>query len=175
MISTKKLLLKTAQAVGAVKTDVKSVKTAMDTLADKVYPVGSIYMSVNSESPATLFGGTWERIGIGRTLVSAGGGTGAVIDSNTTTTRGSYTGQAEWYPCGERGGEQDHQLTISEMPKHTHRMGDNLWSDGTGSSQAYTMASGRKTTNRYVLSSGEGAFHNTVQPYLAVYMWKRTA
>lgn len=40
-------------------------------LIDLIYPVGSIYISVNSVSPATLFGGTWEQIQ-DRFLLSAG-------------------------------------------------------------------------------------------------------
>jgi hypothetical protein len=32
----------------------------MASVLDTVYPVGAIYLSVSSTSPATLFGGTWE-------------------------------------------------------------------------------------------------------------------
>ena len=61
------------------------------------YPVGSIYTSVNATSPATLFGGVWERIG-GRFLLGA--------DST--------------YTAGSTGGEAAHTLTAAEMPAHTH-------------------------------------------------------
>ena len=36
------------------------------------YPVGAIYLSTDATSPASLFGGTWERIAEGRTLYGAG-------------------------------------------------------------------------------------------------------
>ena len=43
-------------------------------ILDLTYPVGSIYMSLSETNPSTLFGGTWQRIGVGRTLISAGYG-----------------------------------------------------------------------------------------------------
>ena len=64
---------------------------------DMVYPVGAIYMSVNSTNPASLFGGTWEQIK-DRFLLSAG-------DS---------------YSAGSTGGEAEHTLTYGEMPVHSH-------------------------------------------------------
>jgi len=64
---------------------------------DLVYPVGSIYMSVNDTNPATIFGGTWEKIE-GRFLL------GTSID----------------YPLGEKKGEKQHTLTTNEMPSHNH-------------------------------------------------------
>ena len=64
---------------------------------DDIYPVGSIYMSVNATDPARLFGGTWERIKE-RFLLGAG-------DTHT---------------AGSTGGEFEHKLTVDEMPKHTH-------------------------------------------------------
>lgn len=68
------------------------------TLLDRTYPVGSIYMSVNSTSPATLFGGTWEAIAGGRVLMGA----------NST------------YTLGSTGGEYTHTLSTAEMPSHNH-------------------------------------------------------
>lgn len=66
-----------------------------------MYPVGSLYFSTNSTSPATIYGGTWERYGKGRTLVS-------VNESDTDFT------------AGKTGGEKTHVLTVDEMPKHRH-------------------------------------------------------
>lgn len=62
------------------------------------FPVGSIYMSVNSTNPSTYFGGTWERIK-GKFLLGA--------DDSI-------------YKVGATGGEAAHQLTTSEIPAHTH-------------------------------------------------------
>jgi hypothetical protein len=62
-----------------------------------MYPVGSIYMSVSSTSPATLFGGTWEQIQ--DTFLLAAGTT---------------------YTAGTTGGSSSHILTTDELPSHTH-------------------------------------------------------
>nr|DAL50436.1 MAG TPA_asm: baseplate wedge protein [Caudoviricetes sp.] len=62
------------------------------------YPVGSIYCSIDSTDPGTLFGGTWVAIGAGRALVAAGGG----------------------FAVGSEGGSDTHILTVEEMPSHAH-------------------------------------------------------
>ena len=69
----------------------------MQSVFDKIYPVGSIYMSVNSTSPASLFGGTWTQLK-DRFLVGAGNS----------------------YSVNSTGGEATHKLTANEMPSHTH-------------------------------------------------------
>lgn len=78
----------------------------MQSVFDKIYPVGSIYISVNSTSPSDLFGGSWERL-TDRFLVGAGNSYGV----NTT------------------GGSTTHTLTISEMPSHTHDITSNRYAN----------------------------------------------
>ena len=124
---------------------------------DLIYPVGSIYMSVNATNPKNLFGGTWERIQ-GRFLL----------------------GMSSSYPAGSQGGEATHTLTANEMPNHTHQYID-YWTvaaaSGTGrqavkfNNNNYSPESGGLSTG----SSGSGQPHNNMPPYLAVYIWKRTA
>lgn len=122
-----------------------------------IYPVGSIYISVNSTSPETLFGGTWEAIE-GRFLIAA--------DSTFT--------------AGSTGGEATHILTIEEMPAHTHHIKTNNDDFNNTSSGGYygTHQDGTTAwydTSWYTQSTGGGQAHNNIPPYLAVYMWKRTA
>lgn len=155
------------------------------TLLDWVYPVGSIYMSTNLTSPQTFLGGTWVRIQ-GRFLLGAGSN-----DANSNTTYGSLTAGTVNRSAGERGGTDKHTLTASEMPSHDHeiradfgtgRLVD-LVSDASGgastqgayfnsSSAASLSHSSRRVTTHL---KGSGAAHNNMPPYLAVYMWKRTA
>lgn len=126
------------------------------TVLSKVYPVGSIYMSVSSASPATLFGGTWVQIK-DRFLLAAG------------TT----------YKAGATGGEAAHTLTESEMPSHKHAVyypnagaadhsAPGNYPDGPSDSTYYAIGS-------YTSSAGGDKAHNNMPPYLAVYVWKRTA
>lgn len=130
---------------------------ALSTLIlEAVYPVGSIYMSVNSTSPATLFGGTWKAIQ-GKFLLGADGGT---------------------YKAGTTGGEAAHTLTESEMPSHKH----SIWFPNDGGEQSAAIGypnTGSKNTYYAEASktsgTGGGAAHNNMPPYLAVYIWKRTA
>jgi hypothetical protein len=82
-------------------------------LWEKIYPVGSIYISANSTSPANLFGGTWEQIK-DRFLLAAGG----------------------TYAAGSTGGEATHTLTVDEMPNHVHPYAAD-WDGGGGSSHTH--------------------------------------
>ena len=117
------------------------------------YPVGSVYTSVVSTDPSTLFGfGTWSAFATGRTLV------------------GIDTGQSEFNTVEETGGAKTHTLTTSEMPSHSHSV-----VVGGGSSEGLTtsnyLAFGSASTG---LAGGDQA-HNNLQPYIVVYFWKRTA
>lgn len=119
---------------------------------DMIYPVGSIYMSASATSPETLFGGTWESIG-GRFLLGA--------DAT--------------YAAGSTGGEATHKLTVSEMPSHVHSATTRTLA---GNHQGYfaTTANTNDTIGDAVTkSSGGDAAHNNMPPYLAVYIWQRTA
>lgn len=125
---------------------------------DMIYPVGAIYMSVNSTSPASFFGGTWERIQ-DRFLLAAG----------------------STYSAGATGGAATHTLTKDEMPAHNHTsnvIGFNL-SSSTSSSASEAMRGTNKSNpfggSHTVSTVGGGKAHNNMPPYLTVYMWKRTA
>ena len=121
--------------------------------AQGAYPVGAIYLSVIDVNPAALFGGTWERIG-GRFLLGA--------DST--------------YAAGSTGGEAAHALTIDEMPKHNHDV-DNLNASGNATPFMTVQAQDKKGFggNVKTMYAGGGKAHNNMPPYLAVYMWQRTA
>lgn len=128
-------------------------------ILDNVYPVGSIYLSVNSTNPGNLFGGTWEQIQ-GRFLF----------------------GMNSSYPAGSTGGEITHKLTAAEMPTHAHYMasgnagGDGTWTPDVGS---YLIDSVTKNTTTWwaqmgMNNAGGSEAHNNMPPYLSVYIWKRT-
>lgn len=219
-------------------------------LLESIYPVGTIYTSVQETSPASFLGGTWEALSEGRVLIGA----------------------SSAHPAGEKGGEEQHTLSSSEMPSHNHsastasagshsHSGNISGSTGSGGSHSHSGSSGTAAnhthnlhmmtvsnsagiSNRYpynppsdvnivingpagkwntnpssslymdsagshshtititsasshshslsgtsittgssgshshsvtVGSAGNGAAHNNMQPYLSVYMWKRTA
>lgn len=121
--------------------------------AQGAYPVGSVYINVGDVNPAILFGGTWERLG-GRFLLGA--------DST--------------YAAGSTGGEATHQLTTAEMPSHNHTL-DNYNTTGGTTSFMTVQANDKKgySGNVNTLYTGGNQPHNNMPPYLAVYMWKRTA
>lgn len=73
------------------------INSKLDEYWKRIYPVGSIYMSMEETSPETLFGGRWEKIQ-GKFLLA----------SNTS------------HPLGQTGGEERHKLTTNEIPSHTH-------------------------------------------------------
>ncbi len=150
-------------------------------ILDLIYPVGSIYLSVLGTNPGTLFGGTWEKLE-NRFLLGAGT---------------SYT-------AGTMGGASTVTLTANQIPAHNHsgstnstgahshgyesqkkRYADTVIS-GAGSilasNTAYNYATwyGTDTQGAHshtvtINNTGGGEAHSNMPPYLAVYMWKRTA
>ena len=121
------------------------------------YPIGSIYMSVNSTSPSSLFGGTWERFANGRCLV------------------GVNESDADFSSAQKNGGEKTHTLTMNEMPSHSHTVNPPYsTSDGT-TTYLRTGASSSSHANLRTSETGGGEAHNNLQPYITVYMWRRTA
>ena len=138
------------------------------------YPVGAIYISGVSTSPAALFGGTWEQIK-GRFLL----GTGA-NEANSTNKWGALSAGAYNAAAGEKGGAAQITLTTAQMPTHTHLFeripitqpemttGGNYYAE-----QSTTVGSLVKTQTTY--PAGEGKAHSNMPPYLAVYIWQRTA
>lgn len=168
---------------GFVRNAIAKYAPMLDTMK-KIYPVGSIYMSTVSTNPATLFGfGTWEAMPAGRVLLAQG-------KSDWGTT----------YEAGSTGGEATHKLTVGEIPSHNHTGSINtagehthsltlkaLWGDGNGSGNGWAgdTRDGGSRTNTFstvgnhthtvtINSTGSGQPHNNLQPYISVYMWKRT-
>ena len=142
------------------------------------YPVGSVYISTNSTSPATLFGGTWVQIK-GRFLL----GTGAP-DNNTNTYWGTnltYDGTNKYNEnVKSTGGESMHTLIEWEMPSHTHKVSSGWQSSGTTDRITYGSVSGDYYNSGYgnvqfINNTGGDGMHNNMPPYFAVYMWERTA
>lgn len=130
-------------------------------MIDVIYPVGAIYMSTNSTSPQSLFGGTWERIE-DKFLLASG------------TT----------YSNGATGGSATVTLSENQMPSHKHtagkyddafELGNEGFASGNRSGVYINTNSSTSSARIHTNYTGGGQAHNNMPPYLAVYVWKRTA
>ena len=142
----------------------------------QAYPVGSVYISISSNfNPNTSFGGTWERFGQGRTLIGEGTG-------NDGSTSKNFT-------AGSTGGKYEHNhiygIKMNEYYSSTSnlriRKPDGTWQGGTvdGTENGYfnkgCQADNKEIlTNTYKLESNTSN-SGTMQPYITVYFWQRTA
>ena len=147
-----------SDAAGNLKNQIDAANEKIDTLNNglaQLYPVGSIYLSVNDTNPGTFIGGTWEQIK-DRFLLAAG----------------------DNYAVGSTGGEAQHTLTVDEMPEHSHSQRLE-WSNYTGYGIPGEVTSpnvhARVDADINTGSAGGSQPHNNMPPYLAVYMWVRTA
>ena len=138
--------------------------------SNDVYPIDSIYLSVSSTSPASIFGGTWEQI-LGKFLLSSDD----VLTDGTITTAGSYH-------IGDTGGSAD-----AVVVSHTHTLrsltdtGFLRWGTNVGGSATYVGPVGGTTTydsgalTMWNDNTGVDGTGKNMPPYLVVYMWKRIA
>lgn len=149
---------------------ITSLRSMLAAYWKTIYPIGSIYISTNVNfNPQTTWGGTWVKTAKGRCLIGA----------NDT------------YPLGSTGGEEMHYLTGNEMPPHGHSAGKvynyklsnyglkaDVWEQSGDQVLYIDQTSESSSTSSNILltnSEGGGASHNNMQPYLAVYIWERTA
>lgn len=161
-------------SVGTNTTQLASTAFVQAALAASLYPVGSVYINATSAiNPATLLGfGTWTAFGAGRVMV------------------GFNSSNALFDTAEETGGSADaivvshtHTATSTDSG-HTHNLSPAPWTTGGGavSGSAYSFggqlgATQSSTANitTTVSTNGVSATNANYQPYITVYMWKRTA
>lgn len=136
----------------------------INNVVDMIYPIGSIYLSVNNVNPSSVFGGTWEAWGSGKVPV------------------GVDTTQTEFNTVEKTGGEKEHKLTIEQIPEHDHPIPQNFGTPAQSSTdytenEIKTLAATKDAS--YLTRTGKtgvrggGKAHNNLQPYITCYMWKR--
>jgi len=168
-------------AITIAPNSITSTEVAQSFL-DTIYPIGSVYTNAtNSTNPGTLLGfGTWVSFGAGRVPVG--------IDS----------GDTDFDTAEETGGAKTHTLASSELPNHTHNLYVTEYQGGDDCAWGNDATDGRvggNNINRQNRTSSQnggkgaeiiggtaqdidgtsGQAHNNLQPYIVVYMWKRTA
>lgn len=149
-----------------------ALTAAVVAVKETLYPVGSVYSNAtDATNPGTLLGfGTWTAFGAGKVMV------------------GLNSGDADFNTPEETGGAKTHTLSSAEMPSHTHiQDAHNHTSDqgtgATGSGNFSLPSANNVYPNNYATNAttavnqntGGGGAHNNLQPYIVVYMWKRTA
>ena len=116
-----------------------------------IFPMGSIYMSVNDTSPASFFGGTWERLPEGYALWAASEGAGDTIDAGLPNITGTFCGGDSDYRSG----------AFTKSSQNGSKV-------GSGTAQFRTFTFDANASNSIYGNS------TTVQPpAYKVYAWKR--
>lgn len=142
------------------------IQGAVDSFIDRIYPVGSIYMTMENINPADKFGGVWSKIE-GRTLV------------------GHDPNQTEFNQALKTGGAKTVALTHNQLPHSVFTVPHIAWTEpaftavggafnkngphvreGTGTSNNASVASWRHTI-------GNNEAHSNLQPYMVTYIWRR--
>ena len=161
-----------AEAIRTLESGIQLGSISITQLLLMAHPIGSIYSSTVATSPADLFGGTWVRIK-DAFLLSAG----------------------DIYSAGSTGGSATHTLTVDEMPSHEGHLyqnvtdieavpppignlagflGKSIMTAYPGSGRGWNSVAGNEIVPAGVSRGGDQP-HNNMPPYLAVYMWRRTA
>lgn len=180
------------QMIGsAVAGAVSSMMTQINGIWNRIYPIGSIYISTSDANPAQLFGGTWEAYGAGKVLV------------------GFNSGDSDFNQIGKTGGSKSQDVRIDYQHKHEINVPDaggnisphiykNYTFDSSSARRNYVLgvdipASAQQVEagklqdipvsavgNMWETATGGSTMSNTqtvnkVQPYITVRMWRRVA
>lgn len=180
----------TGTAIDNAITDMQSLQSI---ILNTVYPVGSLYTSFNSTSPANIIGGTWEQIQ--NCFLMAAGSSYAIGTSGGSTSH-THTSAAHTHTTA------GHTLTVNEMPAHSHyvAIGNGMtnlvnWLANQQSSGreswGYGYSSTQVANNLFAVTAGGSASHShgntgsttpgatgassSLPPYKTIYMQQRTA
>lgn len=189
----------------------EQIRVEMDAVTAKMYPVGSIYISVNNANPATFFGGSWVAFATGRTLVGVDASQG---EFNAVEKAGGHK-ELQSHAHGLNNHVHNLGNHTHSVPNHTHTMqgsgnhfhylgidksavqkgtsynkpnnfesGSTSYKSNTTGNHTHTMnSSGSCTTGANNGNTGGNSGNTTstgggnagnLQPYITVYMWKRT-
>lgn len=161
---------------------INSIKSAM-------YPVGSVYITYNNNNPGNFLGGTWVQFGQGRTLI--GQGTGNDGSTSMSFATNSTGGEYEHYHAVQVGytimygavtnGIEPKAIMVAKLAD------DSGWAEAvkdTGYGTTQKINTGVEYSFKNILngsyagalsSTGTTSKSNTIQPYIVVYFWRRTA
>ena len=155
------------QQISQLNNELKTMKSTID----NVYPIGSIYMSVNNTNPEALFGGTWETWGQGRVPVGV-------------SEEGTFQG------VEQTGGSETHTLNLNEIPSHDGHVPNAQPNFGDCNENTYYIYANSGCVCQCQLNGpfvhrgnalcirsfekGGSQPHSILQPYITCYMWKRT-
>ena len=163
------------------------------------YPVGAYYMSSDSTSPATLFGGTWTQI-TNRFIFAAGSGY-SVNSTGGSATKSLVTDNipSHSHSCGSAGshthtrGTMNITGTVGTMcdngvnpsgafyvsgtsGKLENTSGEPDWNTYFDASRNWTGATSSNGSHSHTIgSTGKGTAFNVMPPYIVAYVWRRTA
>lgn len=170
---------------------------------EEIYPIGCIYTTTVGTNPASVFGfGTWEQIASGRCLIGASskytaGSTGG--EEVHTLSLAETPAHSHGASMGSAGDHRHNRGTMNITGAFDGNINDPYhegafyntgrgWNgsdgdkgggikgfDASRSWTGETSTAGNHTHALYIGNSGGGGAHNNMQPYLAVYFWKRTA
>jgi hypothetical protein len=155
---------------------IHAVREAVNNNWLSIYPIGSIYMSVNNVNPSTIFGGTWTQIK-DRFLLACG-----------DTYNNGATGGVASNPYTPAGTVSNTTLNINQIPSHTHGVPTYGFNKAAGTEAGAGVTDNPSIIQGYVDTQavGGGQPHNhgfsgtattfdNMPPYLAVNVWVRTA
>lgn len=149
-------LKKVAGGLGLRYDTVSTSAQTVNAILDTIYPIGSIRLSINPNE-TNFLGGTWVKI----------------MDS-------FIVGAGNTYNVGDTGGEATHTLTEQEIPSHRHTISNPTSNTGANevmnpSTNGTGPFSGDSWGWRPTGYTGGGQAHNNLPPYIAVFIYKRTA
>lgn len=125
----------------------------INNVVDMIYPIGSIYLSVNNVNPSSIFGGSWESFGTGRTLV------------------GVDTSQTEFNTVEKTGGSK-----YLQEHRHGYLTTTLTYNDYIDGGEVVAIPKGLTNKAVYKISDAPDvpyANSGNLQPYITCYMWKR--
>lgn len=167
-----------------------SVGAIVSSVVSAIYPVGSIYITLNENNPQTILGvGNWTKVSKGRFLVGQGTGTDTTGDSLVVSNTGE-----------DPRGLYNTTLTEGQMPNHSHYISTPTNTQHTGRISPTTYLHDQASvadpnyqapnnanfeyilhgTNRVASSgltspTGGNQPHNNTPPFFGAYIWQRTS